>query len=108
MIVTLFITTITESLVVTGYSFWRRKSARSLLFTSICINILTQSLLWLGLNLYFRHYLVALIVAEVLIWGMESILLYSIPANQLRVKDAILLSLGMNGLSFSVGWFLPV
>ena len=79
-----------------------------MLFTSICINLLTQSLLWLGLNLFFRHYLLALTVAEILIWRIESVLLYSIPANQLQVKDAVLLSLSMNLLSFAFGWFLPV
>ena len=108
MILTLFITIIIECLVLTGYSFWRRRSARSLLISSICINILTQSFLWLGLNLFFRHYLVALMVSEVLIWGIESILLYSVTANQLPFKDAVLLSLSMNLTSFAIGWFLPV
>jgi hypothetical protein len=108
LIATLFITIITESLVVTGYSGWRRKPAFPILCTSVCINIFTQSILWLILNLFFRHYLVALLVAEVLIWGIESILLYAIPANQLQFKEAILLSLGMNLFSFMFGWFLPV
>ena len=108
MIVTLFITVIVEGLVVIGYSLWRRKPARPILFTSICINILTQSFLWIGLNLFFRHYLIALIVAEVFIWGVETILLYSIPANQLRFTDAVFLSLSMNLSSFALGWFLPI
>lgn len=108
MIDTLLITISAESLVVIGYSSWRGKGTRPLLFTSIWINIFTQSLLWLVLNLFFRYYLAALLVAEILIWGMESILLYSIPANQLQVKEAILLSLSMNLLSFAIGWFLPV
>ena len=47
-------------------------------------------------------------VSEVLIWGIESILLYSVPANQLPFKDAVLLSLSMNLTSFAIGWFLPV
>jgi hypothetical protein len=108
LIDTLLLTIILESLVVLGYSFWRGKPTRPLLCTSICINILTQSFLWVGLNLFFRHYLIALMVAEVLIWGFESILLYAVPANQLQVKDAMLLSLSMNLLSFAMGWFLPV
>jgi hypothetical protein len=60
------------------------------------------------LILFFRHYLIALAVAEVLIWAMESLLLYSIPANQLRLPEAIFLSLSMNLLSFALGWFLPI
>jgi len=105
---TLFITVISEGLVVTAYCLWRRKPARSLLLTSIGINILTQSLLWLGLNLFFKQYLLALMVAEVIIWGMESILLYSVTSNGLQLKEAVLLSLGMNLSSFAIGWFLPV
>ena len=108
MIVTLFITIIIEAVFVIGYARWREKPARPILLTSICINILTQSLLWIGLDLFFRHYLIALIVAEVFIWGIESILLYSILASHLSSKEAILLSLGMNVSSFALGWFLPI
>lgn len=108
MIVTLFITIVIEGLVVLGYAFGRGKPVCPILLSSICINILTQSLLWLGLNLFFQHYIAALIIAEVLIWGVEGSLLYAIPANQLQVKDAILLSLIMNLMSFGLGWFLPI
>jgi hypothetical protein len=96
-----------EAVVVIGYAHWREKPARPILLTSICINFLTQSLLWIALNLFFRHYLIALIVAELVIWGIESIFLYSIPANHLCSKEAIFLSLGMNVSSFGLGWFLP-
>jgi hypothetical protein len=108
LILTLFITVISEGLVVTAYCLWRRKPARPLLLTSICINILTQSLLWLGLNLFFREYLLALMVAEVLIWGIESVLLYGVASNGLQLREAVLLSLSMNLISFVIGWFLPV
>lgn len=108
MSVTLFITIVIEGLVVLGYAIWRGKPVRPILLSSICINILTQFLLWIGLNLFFRNYLVALVIAEVLICGVESVLLYAIPANQLQIKDAILLSLMMNLMSFGLGWFLPI
>jgi hypothetical protein len=108
LILTLFITVISEGLVVIAYCLWRRQPARSLLLTSIGINIFTQSLLWLGLNLFFRQYLLALMVAEVLIWGIESILLYGVASNGLQLREAVLLSLSMNLSSFAIGWFLPV
>ncbi|HSB01807.1 MAG TPA: hypothetical protein VLE49_14245, partial [Anaerolineales bacterium] len=66
------------------------------------------ALLWVVLNLFFRNYLVTLLIAETLIWMAEGVLLYSIPANRLRFSEAILLSLGMNLVSFALGWFLPV
>ncbi|HET9905727.1 MAG TPA: hypothetical protein VFQ23_03780 [Anaerolineales bacterium] len=108
MIGTLLITIIIEGAVVIGYSLWKTKPVRPILFTSICGNLLTQSLLWIGLNLFFRNYLVTLLMAEILIWILESIFLYFIRPNHLKLTEATLLSLVMNGFSFGLGWFLPV
>jgi hypothetical protein len=47
-------------------------------------------------------------VAEVLIWGIESVLLYLAAYNQLQFKEAFFLCLSMNLLSFASGWFMPV
>jgi hypothetical protein len=60
------------------------------------------------LSLFYQHYLVALLVAEILIWAMEGYLLYGLRFNQLQVRDALSLSLMMNLSSFGIGWFLPV
>lgn len=108
MIVTLVITLIIESVVIVGFSYWVKKPVKPILFTSICGNLITQSMLWIALNLFFQNYLVTLFLSEILIWTAESLLLYSIPANQLNITEAILLSLGMNLTSFTLGWFLPV
>ena len=108
MIVTLFITIIIEAIVVLGYSILRGKPLGPILFTSIIANLITQSLLWLVLNLFFQHYLITLLVAEILIWMIESVLLSCFPANQLRFAQAVLLSLGMNLASLISGWFLPM
>ena len=108
MIGTLLITIIIEGVVVIGFSRWKKKPVRPILFTSICGNLVTQSLLWIGLNLFFRNYLVTLLIAEILISAMEGLMLYSIRPNRLNPKEAIFLSLGMNATSFMLGWFLPV
>jgi hypothetical protein len=79
-----------------------------MLLTSVVGNIFTQSLLWIVLALSFRHYLLALTLTEIAIWGIESLLFFAIPANQLKLKEAALLSLGMNGTSLALGWLLPV
>jgi hypothetical protein len=107
LILTLFTTIILEGLIVLGYCTWRKKPVRSLLITSIFINLLTQSLLWVVLNLFFQQYLITLLISEILIWLVESALLYLFPANQLRFVEALFLSLGMNLTSFALGWFLP-
>jgi len=49
-----------------------------------------------------------LIIAEILIWLVESFLLYRLLANQLRLQEAVFLSLNMNLASFALGWFLPI
>ena len=108
MIFTLFVTLLLEGAVVSGYCVWRKRPLQPLLFSSICINLLTQSLLWIVVNLFFRQYLITLIVAEFLIWILEGSLLYFVRANRLRFREALLLSLGMNLASFGIGWFLPV
>ena len=108
MIVTLLITVIVEGVVVIGYSTWRNKPVRPLLFTSILGNLVTQSLLWIVLLISFRHYVGTLIVAEILAWLIESLLLYFVSANRLNFREAVFLSLGMNLASLALGWFMPV
>jgi len=108
LIPTLLITILVEGIVGAGYCLGQRKPFGPILLSSVFINLVTQSLLWLVLNLFFFHYLAALLAAEILIWIVESFLLYSIPGNQLHFRGAILLSLFMNLASFALGWFLPV
>ncbi len=79
-----------------------------MILSSLLANVLTQTLLWIILNTFYRHYLIALFTAEVLIWFLESLLLWSIKANRLSFREAMTLSLAMNLTSFAVGWFLPV
>ena len=108
LIVTLLITILLESVIVISYCLWRGKSLQPVLFTSLCGNLITQSLLWAALSLFFQHYLITLFITEFFIWVIESALLYLIPANKLRFPDAVFLSLAMNLLSFTFGWFLPI
>jgi hypothetical protein len=108
LIVTLLVTIVIEGLVVLIYSTLYAKPFRPLLITSLIANLLTQSLLWIVLNLFFQHYLVILCFAEILIWMIESYWLYRFSANHLRLPDAALLSLFMNLMSFATGLFLPI
>lgn len=91
-----------------GYCLWRQKPVQSNLLTSVCLNLITQSLLWLVLNVFFQHYLVVLLVAEIFVEVIEGLALYYVPSNHLLFIEAISLSLGMNLVSFALGWVLPV
>jgi hypothetical protein len=108
LIATLLITILTESVIALGYCIWRRKPIFPILFTSVGANLITQFFLWEILNLFFQHYLAILLVAELCIWGIESLMLYSIPANQLNFGEAVSLSLSMNLASLGIGWFLAI
>jgi len=108
LIITILITITVESVVVIIYSRWHAKLFRPILISSIIANLLTQPFLWIVLNFFFQHYLVALCIAEILIWMIESYWLYRFPTNQLRLPEAALLSLFMNLMSFATGLFLPI
>ena len=108
MIFTFLTTVFVESTVVIFYSIWRNKPLTPILLTSFIGNVITQSFLWIILLSFFRHYLIALVFAELVVWGIESLILYIVPANKLASMEAILLSLGMNIASLALGWLLPV
>jgi len=107
VITTLALTIVIESLVVSVYARWQHKAPVSLLLSAGFANLLTQTLLWSLLLLFPDHYLVVLFGAELLIWLLESLVLWLVPSNQLTRREALWLSLGMNALSFGLGWFLP-
>jgi hypothetical protein len=108
VIFTLLITILVEGCVVLVYCAWQKRPARRLLLASLVVNVLTQAMLWTALKIFFQQYILTLIVAEVLIWLVEGILLYFFTWKQLTMRAAILLSLWMNIVSFGIGWFLPV
>ncbi|MFT3891653.1 MAG: hypothetical protein QM730_08485 [Anaerolineales bacterium] len=101
-------TILVEGCVVLVYSALQKKPAGKLLLASFVVNVVTQSMLWLALKIFFQQYLVTLFVAEVLIWLVEGVLLYYLTGKQLTPHAALILSLCMNAVSFGVGWFLPV
>ena len=101
-------TILVEGCVVFAYSTRHKKNAGKLLGASLLVNVLTQVALWAVLRIFFQQYLVALFVSEMLIWLVESFLLYHLVKEQLKLSDAFVLSLMMNAASFGIGWFLPV
>ena len=108
MIVTFAITIFIESSIVAGYAIWRNKPLKPLLLSCIFVNLVTQTILWVLLNLLFRHYLATLFIAEIFIWWTEGITLYLYRYNRLGRGEAMALSLAMNLTSFIIGWVLPV
>jgi hypothetical protein len=108
LILTVLVTLIVESTIAAVYALWRRKPLLAILCTSVGGNLITQAFLWLILHVFFSQYLVALFVAEIMIWMFEGLLLYFVPINQMQITQAMLLSFLMNSASLGLGWFLPL
>jgi len=108
VIFTLLITILIEGCVVFIFCALQKRPAGRLLLASLMVNVLTQSMLWVALKIFFQHYLIALTVAEVLIWLVEGVLLRWLSGNHLNLRQTLTLSLCMNAASFGIGWFLPV
>jgi hypothetical protein len=77
VIYSLPITILIEGLVCLAYCIWSKKPVLSILITSVIANLITQSLLWIGLNIFFQYYLLTLLIAEILIWLIEGFIFYS-------------------------------
>ncbi len=108
MIGSLLITIVIEGLIVVAYALWKQKPTWRILIASVLANVLTQSMLWVVLNLFFAYYLTVLLISEILIWLIESVFLRFFPGTRLGWKESILLSLAMNLSSFGLGWFFSV
>ncbi|MDO8755236.1 MAG: hypothetical protein Q7J80_15170 [Anaerolineales bacterium] len=108
MIETLAVTILVEGVIGLAYSLLQKRSPGPILVTSFIANLITQSLLWMALNIFFQHYLIALWIAEFFIWLVESVLFFVFRWNQLTFRESLFLSLLMNLSSFGIGWLLPV
>jgi len=108
VIQTLAITVVVEGIVCLAYSIRRKKPVRPILLTSVFANLITQSLLWIVLSHFFQHYLATLLIAEILIWLIESLFLYGFRLNHLSISESVFLSFVMNLSSFGFGWLLPL
>ncbi|MFH1524490.1 MAG: hypothetical protein ABIF04_05965 [Chloroflexota bacterium] len=108
MILSFAITVLIESIVIVGYSYWRRKPLIHFLLSGFFVNLVTQTTLWIFLNIFPDRYLTILLFSESCIWWIEGLVLYFYPYNKLKLGEALALSLGMNLASFAIGWFLPV
>jgi hypothetical protein len=105
---TLLATILIEGIVVLIYCAIQKKPAGLLFVASLPINLITQAILWLWLRISYPFYIPALLIAEILIWLVESLLLQKLSSGRLNRRDAAILSFYMNAASFSIGVFLPI
>lgn len=108
MIKTLLITVAVEAVVDLLFCRIKRKPIISILTTGLWANLWTQTGLWLLLSFLPGSYLPILISAEVLIWFIEGLCFIAVSRNRLRIREAMLLSLLRNLISFGIGAILPI
>ncbi|PWH18940.1 MAG: hypothetical protein DDG59_04735 [Anaerolineae bacterium] len=104
----MLVTLACESLVSVGFALWRKKPVARLLVSSVLVNGITQPCLWVWLAILYQEYIRSLLLAESLILLGEAVFLKQLCAPHLRWRDACLLSLAMNGMSFGIGLTLSI
>jgi len=108
LIHTLPLTLLIEGIVILAYSRFTRKPVGLLLVAGFPANLTTQTILWLGLEIFYKTYQPALLISEIAIWLFEGVWMQNFSNGRLSCKEAFVLSFFMNAASFGIGWFLPV
>ena len=91
-----------------AYAAWRKWSRLPLLTGILIANTITQLLLWASLEAVAGGSLwSALLIGETMIWLIEALIVYLTQRSTMRKRDALLLSLGLNTISFAVGLLMP-
>lgn len=105
---TVLLTVFLEGVLIAGFARTTGRSPGWLVGTSIVMNLLTQAILWAVLFQFWWIYLPALAIAEISIWVIETVVLFSVRPNRLSLAQAACLSLFLNGTSLALGLFLPI
>lgn len=79
-------------------------------FTLVCLaNVITQFALWAALNTFIAGNAMLLTIGlEIIIWGVEALIFYLPQQKDIALKEAALLSLLLNLISFGIGLLLPI
>jgi hypothetical protein len=71
--------------------------------------VITQFAFWVALNTYSAANEIFLTLGlEIIIWGVEALIFYLPQRQDMKFKEAALLSLVLNVVSFGIGIFLPI
>ncbi len=102
--------TIIIELVLAGIYALKRKNSLLPTLTLVCLaNVITQFAFWVALNTYSAANEIFLTLGlEIIIWGVESLIFYLPQRQDMKFKEAALLSLVLNLVSFGIGIFLPI
>lgn len=101
-----------EAAVVRPYTTENRPPWLHLLGAVVVVNLISQPLLWIAVNMASMFWGIPLfgatLLLEVGVWFLEALLLYNLNKQHLSLHDARELSLFMNLISFGIGLFLAL
>lgn len=102
--------TLIIELLLAGFYALKRKASQLSTLTLVCLaNVITQFAFWIVLNTYAAHNELLLTFGlEIIIWGIEALVFYLPQRDNIKFKEAALLSLVLNLASFGMGLFLPI
>jgi hypothetical protein len=104
----ILITVIIEAILGLLYAVIRNRSKLTTITMVILANMITILPFWAVASFMSGDYHVLfIIIAELLIWFVESVILYLTQRKTIRFWEAVLLSLILNGISTLIGLFLP-
>lgn len=102
------ITLAVELILALIYARLRMRSILTTLTMVAVANTVTLPIFWLGANVMSSSYsVILLVIAEILIWLVESTILFLTQRKRVRFKEMLLLGLILNLLSFLLGLILP-
>ncbi|MDX9863302.1 MAG: hypothetical protein RBT34_00710 [Anaerolineaceae bacterium] len=102
-------TILIELLLAAGYVLIRKRPWLTTLTLVSLANVITQFALWAALNTFHQtNALILTIGLEGIIWGVEALVFYLPQRKEIQFKEAALLSLTLNLVSFGIGLLLPL
>lgn len=101
-------TIVIELLLAVVYALKRKRPLLITIALTALANVITQYGLWASLNAFHDQDVLELTIGlEIVIWGIEALILYLPQRKDISFKEAALLSLVLNVVSFSLGLLLP-
>ncbi|MBN1266453.1 MAG: hypothetical protein JXA25_13235 [Anaerolineales bacterium] len=105
---TMPLTAIIEGIAALVYATLRKRDRTATLTIVLLANLLTIPVLVISAVLFgFGSFSFVTLAAEILIWLVEAVVLFVLQRRIIKFQEALLLSLGLNLLSFLTGLLLP-
>ena len=109
MNIALPVTLVIELVLALGYALKRKRHLLPTLTLVGLANVITQFALWAALTAFSETNAFFLTIGlEILILGVEALIFYLPQRNEITFKEAALLSLLLNLVSFGIGLLLPI